>query len=164
VLALAEPLARTTLWFGSARGTRPPGTWDDSLTGAAEHAIAPLLQSGALATAALWAGAAAILPWIVRGRHAALDLVAATVWAAGLAAGAGAIGEAFRSELPRQDPRGVALGAAAAVLIAVAARAARLARDRRREPDWREPAAGPGPWRTGGGAAGPSGRGERVLP
>ena len=88
--------------------------------------LAPLLNSGVLACAALWAGAAAILPWLVRGRSAALDLVAATLWAAGLAAGAGAIGRALGpGVVPQPDPRGAALAAAAAVLIAVAARAVR---------------------------------------
>ena len=35
---------------------------------------------------AVWAAAAALLPWIVRGRWLALDLVAASVWAAALGA------------------------------------------------------------------------------
>ncbi|MCW2954802.1 MAG: serine/threonine protein kinase, partial [Conexibacter sp.] len=62
---------------------------------------------------------------LVRGRSAALDLVAATVWAAGLAAAAGAIGHTLGGRVPAPDPRGAALGAAAAVLLAVSAQAVR---------------------------------------
>lgn len=132
LLALAEPIARTTLFYGRASGTQPLPRWDDSVGGAIDHALRPLLQSGMLATALLWAAGAAVLPWLVRGRHAAVDLVAGVVWAAALAAGASAIGAGFASQVPSPDPRGAALGAAAAVLVAVAARALALTRARRR--------------------------------
>lgn len=131
LLALAEPIARTTLFYGRARGTQPLPRWDDSLGGAIDHALRPLIESGMLATAALWAAGAAVLPWLVRGRHAALDLVAATVWAGALAAGASAIGATLDGRVPHPDPRGAALGAAVAVLVAVGARAVRVARARR---------------------------------
>ncbi len=132
LLALAEPIARTTLFYGRARGTQPLPRWDDSVGGAIDHALRPLLQSGMLATALLWAAGAALLPWLVRGRHAAVDLVAGVVWAAALAAGASAIGATFEQQVPSPDPRGAALGAAAAVLAAVAARALSAMRARRR--------------------------------
>ncbi|HXE44171.1 MAG TPA: serine/threonine-protein kinase [Conexibacter sp.] len=136
VLALAEPVLDRALFYGSPRGTAPGAAWHGSLDAAVTHVLRPLLASGALACAGLWAAAAAILPWLVRGRTAALDLVAATVWAAGLAFGAGAIGDALGpGAVPRPDPRGAALGAAAAVLIAVAARAARGAVGPARESD-----------------------------
>ncbi len=125
LLALAEPLVHETLFYGRARGTAPAAVWEGSLHDAAAHVIAPLVQSGALACAGLWAAGAAVLPWLVRGRTAALDLVAATLWAAGMAAGASAIGHALGGAVPQPDPRGAALGAAAAVLLAVAARAVR---------------------------------------
>ena len=129
MVALAEPVARDTLFYGRVAGTARAGSWEGSLHDAAAHVVAPLLDSGVLACAGLWAAGAAVLPWIVRGRTAALDLVAATLWAAGLAAGAGMIGEALgRGAVAQPDPRGTALGAAAAVLIAVAARALRGAR------------------------------------
>jgi hypothetical protein len=133
MVALAEPVARETLYYGRVRGTASGTAWEGSLHDAATHVIAPLLNSGVLACAALWAGAAAILPWLVRGRSAALDLVAATLWAAGLAAGAGAIGRGLGpGVVPQADPRGAALAAAAGVLIAVAARAVRGADGRGR--------------------------------
>jgi len=126
MVVLAEPIAGETLYYGRVRGTAHGTAWEGSLHDAATHVISPLLNSGVLACAALWAGAAAILPWVVRGRTAALDLVAATVWAAGLAAGAGAIGRSLGAGVvPQPDPRGAALAAAAGVLVAVAARAVR---------------------------------------
>jgi hypothetical protein len=131
-VALAEPVVRETLWYGRARGTwgagagGGSGSWEGSVADAVAHVLRPLLDSGALACAGLWAAGAAVLPWVVRGRSAALDLVAATLWAAALAAGAGMIGHALGpGVVPRPDPRGVALGAAAGVLIAVAAQAVR---------------------------------------
>ncbi len=127
-VALAEPVLRETLWYGSPRGTAATTAWQGSFADAATQVLRPLLSSGALACAGLWAVGAAILPWLVRGRAAALDLVAATVWAAGLAFGAGAIGRGLGPHgVPQPDPRGVALGAAAAALLAVAGRAARNA-------------------------------------
>jgi hypothetical protein len=134
-LALAEPLAHATLFYGRARGTLPPGGWEGSAPDALRGALEPLLRSGALACAGLWAAGALVLPWLVRGRSAALDLVAATVWAAGLAAGAGAIGHALGGKVPSPDPRGAAFGAAIGVLLAVAARGARVALGGRRASD-----------------------------
>ena len=136
-VALAEPVVHATLYYGRVHETAAAasgraglgvalGAWAGSLQDAVTHALTPLVSSGVLACAGLWAAGAAVLPWLVRGRSAALDLVAATLWAAALAAGAGAIGHTLRpGTVPQPDPRGAALGAAAAVLIAVAARAVR---------------------------------------
>jgi hypothetical protein len=135
LLALAEPVVHATLFYGRVRGTAPHALWVDSPQDALTHVIEPLLRSGALACAGLWAAGAAILPWIVRGRTAALDLIAATMWAAALAAGAGAIGRGTGGAVAHADPRGAALGAAAAVLIAVALRALRGAREPARASD-----------------------------
>ncbi len=126
LLALAEPVVGETLWYGRPSGMTQSSAWEGSAADAVTRVLRPLLDSGVLACAGLWAVGAAILPWLVRGRHAALDLVAATLWAAALAAGAGALGHALGpGVVPDPDPRGVALGAAASVLIAVAARAIR---------------------------------------
>ena len=58
-------------------------------TPALDDVIAPLLTSGALLYAVLWALAALLLPWLVRGRWLAADLVAASIWAAALGASNG---------------------------------------------------------------------------
>jgi hypothetical protein len=131
MVVLAEPVVGETLWYGRPRGMAQGIGWEGSAPDAIRHVLRPLLSSGVLASAGLWAIGAAVLPWLVRGRSAALDLVAATLWAAALAAGAGAIGRALGpGVVPQPDARGVALGAAAGVLIAVAARAIRVARTR----------------------------------
>jgi hypothetical protein len=44
--------------------------------------IGPILSSGVLAAAPVWALAAVVLPWLVRGRSLPVDLVLVTVWAA----------------------------------------------------------------------------------
>ena len=65
--------------------------------------------------------AALLLPLLVRGRSAALDIVAVTGWAAALAAATQALSEA----LVLDPPRGLVLGALAGGVVAVAARAVR---------------------------------------
>ncbi len=83
-------------------------------------------EPGVLALAALWGAAAAVLPLLVRGRTLAVDVVAATVWAAGLAAATGAIAEA----LAYAEPDGTVPGAVLAGVVALAAAAFRGAGDR----------------------------------
>jgi eukaryotic-like serine/threonine-protein kinase len=100
------------------------------------HAVASLLGLAPLLGAALWATAAAILPWVVRGRSAVLDALAAVLWATALAAGgragipslgrgftlAHAWGTGLQSGAPAQS---AILGAALGAVLAVAARALR---------------------------------------
>jgi hypothetical protein len=83
------------------------------------------VTSGVLAVAPLWALAAVVLPWVVRGRSAAIDLAAAAVWAAALAVGTQAMLDAVAPQAP--GARGLALGAVAGALGAVGLRAARRA-------------------------------------
>ena len=79
-----------------------------------------MLSGGALALAALWALAAVLLPLLVRGRAAALDLVMAGVWAAGLASCSQAIAESLGWA---PQPRGLVASAVLAGALAVGARA-----------------------------------------
>ncbi len=123
-LILAEPLLARRLWLGQSAGTPPRPAWEGSVEAAAVHVVGPALSVGVLLGALLWAIAATVLPWIVRGRSAVLDVVAATVWAAGIAATtpvliAGLGGHTLAS------PRGLVIGAVLAGLTAVAARALR---------------------------------------
>jgi hypothetical protein len=106
---LAAPLAHQALLIDAPAA---PIDADRAL----DDVIAPLLTSGALLYAALWALAALLLPWLVRGRWLALDLVAASVWAAALGAGGAAIGESIGAG----EPRGLIAGALAAGVLAVA--------------------------------------------
>jgi len=119
---LAAPLLGRELLGGG--GSAAPVLSDPSTLGAAltdtepalNDVVGPLLTSGALLYAALWALAALLLPWLVRGRWLAADLVAASIWAAALGASTAAIGESIDAP----EPRGLVLGAALAGVIAVA--------------------------------------------
>ena len=48
----------------------------------AHDVLSPIFSSGVLAAAPVWALAAVVLPWLVRGRSLPLDLVLVTIWAA----------------------------------------------------------------------------------
>ena len=94
------------------RATSPRGNWEDSVVDAGRDAR-PLL-SGALALAALWALAAAVLPLLVRGRSARCRRVSprgGPPRSRPTAALAGAL--ALPADGPRRAPSGRALAVAA---------------------------------------------------
>ncbi|HEV7528699.1 MAG TPA: serine/threonine-protein kinase [Solirubrobacteraceae bacterium] len=124
-LALAEPLLARRLWLG-APGHMPARTaWEGSLSTAAVHVVGPLLSLGVLFGAALWAAGAVALPMLVRGRNAALDVVAATVWSAALAVAAPMLDAGVQGHAVQASPRGAIVGAVLGGTLAVAARALR---------------------------------------
>jgi hypothetical protein len=110
-LALAEVLTGDRLALGA-----PPGA---SLAGS--H-IDPILTSGALALAGLWAAAAVLLPVLVRGRALAADIVGASAWAAALGSATQAVADALSWQ---PTMRGLVAGAVVAGGLAVAAAASR---------------------------------------
>jgi hypothetical protein len=110
---LAEPVLGRALVLG----LQPDRGWDASAGRALSGAAWPLVTSGAAGLLALWAAAAVVLPWIVRGASLALDVVAATTWAAGLAAATAALAEHVA---PGTSPPGVVSGAVGAGAAAVA--------------------------------------------
>ena len=118
-LALAETLTSERLLSGVPRDVLARGEWEGSALDGIREALWPLLTGGALALATLFAVAAAILPLLVRGRSAAVDLVGAAAWAATLAAATSALAQV----LLLSPPRGLVAGAIVAGLAAVAARA-----------------------------------------
>lgn len=124
-LRLAEPLSGRTLWLGAAPGTPARGAWESSPSAAVGHVIGPLLVLGVLLGALLWAAAAALLPWLVRGRSAVRDALAASVWSAALVLAEPALDAGLHGHSSHPDPRGAILGAALGALAAVAARALR---------------------------------------
>jgi hypothetical protein len=77
-----------------------------------------IAEPAVAALAALWAAGAAILPLLVRGRQLAVDVVAATVWAAALAAGAPAIAEALAYTEPDGTVPAAVIAGGVAVLAA----------------------------------------------
>jgi hypothetical protein len=113
-IALAEMLSGHRL----ALGTPPDATFDP---GGAAH-LWPLVTSGVLGLAALWAAAAVLLPVVVRGRVLAADVVGATAWAAGL----GSATQAIAGALAWQPAmRGLVAGAVVAGGLALVAAASR---------------------------------------
>jgi serine/threonine protein kinase len=124
-LTLAEPLLARKLWLGSPVGTPPRSVWEGSIAAAAEHVIAPLLALGVLLGALLWGLAAVLLPWIARGRSAALDVLAVSAWSAALIACAPVLDAGLNAHAAHPSPHGAVLGAILGALVAVAARALR---------------------------------------
>ena len=124
-LALAAPLLGRRLWLAESAHTPVRAAWEGSLSVTASHVIAPLLALGVLLGALLWALGAAVLPWIVRGRSAALDVVVAAVWSAALVAFAPVVDAGLSAHAAHPSPRGAVLGAILGALVAVAARALR---------------------------------------
>jgi hypothetical protein len=118
-LTLAEPLAGRRLWVGPHAGTPARSAWESSPASAVVHVVGPLLGTGLLLGVLLWAGATAALPWLVRGRSAAVDAVAVTVWSAALVSAAAILHPAMGSGA-HAAPRGAVLGAVLGGLIALA--------------------------------------------
>jgi hypothetical protein len=124
-LILAEPLLARRLWLGLPPDAPTHAAWEGSVGSTATHVLVPMLSVGVLLGAMLWASAAVVLPWIVRGRGAALDVVAATVWSAAVAAAAPALDSGVSAHAIHPTPRGAVLGAIAGGVLAVASRALR---------------------------------------
>ncbi|HYM54313.1 MAG TPA: hypothetical protein VES97_03040, partial [Solirubrobacteraceae bacterium] len=124
-LTLAEPLLGHRLWLGAPPGTPARAVWEGSPSATATHVVGPLLSVGALLGATLWAAGAVLLPWIVRGRRAALDVVAVVVWSAAIAAAAPAFDAGLPARAANPGPHGAVLGAVLGGMLAVAARALR---------------------------------------
>jgi eukaryotic-like serine/threonine-protein kinase len=124
-LALAESLLRRRLWLGQPAGLPPRATWESSINAAATHVIAPTFTVELLLGAAVWALASAILPWLVRGRSAALDVGAAIAWTIALLAAVPLLQRALVAHASQPSPRGALLGAALGCALAICARALR---------------------------------------
>jgi hypothetical protein len=134
-LAIAEIAGGRSLLFGRPPGATHHNEWERSIGAAADHALAPLVNSPALLPAVAWVALAVLLPVVVRGRSLTLDLLGAIVWTAGLIASHQAIGRVLVGHGQRADARGLAAGAVLAAVAAVAA-------------------AGSGAWQASRGASG----------
>ena len=118
-VALAEALAGRDLYLGAAPGTGPPADWAGSARDAVTQALEPLATSGALLGALVWAMAALVLPWVVRGRRPLADGIAAAGWAGALAVAGAAVAGIVEAG---SHPRGGLAGPALAAVLAVALR------------------------------------------
>jgi eukaryotic-like serine/threonine-protein kinase len=124
-LTLAEPLLGRRLWLGAASGTPARSAWEGSIGTTASHVLDPMLSLGVLFGALLWTCAALVLPWIVRGRNATVDVVVVVVWSSMIVAAAPALDSGLSPQLTHPSPRGAVLGALAGGLLALLARALR---------------------------------------
>jgi hypothetical protein len=120
-LSAGEAITGDPLLFGSPDGTESLALWQSSITAGASDAVWPLISSPALAPALVWAGFAAVLPLLVRGRSTGLDLAAATAWAVGLVGAHAALGDLMASSGGLTDARGAVLGTLLGAAAAVAA-------------------------------------------
>ena len=93
-------------------GIPPRALWTGSINHAFSRVVWPSVHSGVLAPAVVWAAAAVLLPWLLRG-PLRLRIVIAVVWSAGVTSATSTI---LRSLHP-----GVTLQPGAAVIGAVAA-------------------------------------------
>jgi tRNA A-37 threonylcarbamoyl transferase component Bud32 len=112
-VALTEELVGRRLLFGVATGTRARASWQGSVPGALEHALAPLCTPDRIAPALLWALAALVLPWLVGAASRALRVTAAMAWAGGLIVASVALAQHIGAVPP---PLPVAAGVIAALL------------------------------------------------
>ena len=114
---LGTSLSGANLYLRAPPGSLPPGRWTPSAGVAVHHVLEPLITSGALAPALVWAGAAVILPWLVRGRLLAVDFVLASAWAAGLVAATYSALRLVHGALAGATLHGAVLGGVAAFAI-----------------------------------------------
>ena len=112
-LLLAEPLLHRTLLLGPAGD---PAGFENGVILTATDALAPVFSSGLIALVGVWALFTTVLPWLVRGYSLSVDVVAATAWAAGLAAATASLAEA----LSRPEPSWLVAGAVVAGAVALA--------------------------------------------
>ncbi len=84
-LAVAGPLGGHGLYAGLVPGTPARSAWMPSLYVTANDVLGPLLSSGVLAPALVWALGAVVLPWITASRSLSVQVVLVTVWSAALA-------------------------------------------------------------------------------
>jgi serine/threonine protein kinase len=124
-LILAEPLLGRRLWLGAPAGTPARAVWEGSLSNAATHVVGPSLSLGLLYGLAVWALAAGLLPWVVRGRSAMLDVLAASAWSLALLLACAPHYAGYTVSVVSATPRGAVLGAILGGALAVAARALR---------------------------------------
>ncbi|HET9718693.1 MAG TPA: hypothetical protein VFP55_01315, partial [Solirubrobacteraceae bacterium] len=80
-LAGADSLADPRI-FTTRRALAPPSVWTASVRVTLHDVLTPLMASGVLLAAGVWAVAAVVAPWLARRNRPMLSLVAITVWSA----------------------------------------------------------------------------------
>jgi hypothetical protein len=116
-LLLAAPIAGTGLYL-PLLSPPPPIQWTGSLFDTTHDVLGPIVRSGALAPALVWALGAVAVPWLVRRRRLAVDVIRTAVWAAMLAAGVAVVLGVVHGRAGA--PPGALVGAVAASVGALA--------------------------------------------
>jgi serine/threonine protein kinase len=80
-LLLAEPALHMRLLAGAPHASSPRSGWEGSAADAANLVLSPILSGGLVSLALVWAVAAVVLPWLVRGHSLRVDALAAALWA-----------------------------------------------------------------------------------
>jgi len=119
-IVLTVPLAGTSAYLSRLPGAPPPHIWSASLSQTVTVVLRPILSSGALAAAPVWAVAAVTLPWLVRNRSLTLDTVFVVVWSATLVFATGAAISIVHAGTAQPTERTALIGAFAGALIALA--------------------------------------------
>jgi hypothetical protein len=94
-----------------------PARWPHAAGPAFRRVIEPPFASGLALVLVLWAAAALVLPWLVRGRRLGLDIVLASAWAAGLGSGTQALAEWAGAALPHGVTAGAIVAGALALVL-----------------------------------------------
>jgi hypothetical protein len=94
------------------------GAWWLVLFDHRDDPLATIVTSGAPLYAVPWAVAALLLPWLVRGRSLAPDIVLAAAWAGALGSATAAVAQGIGAP----EPRGLAAGAVLAGVVALVLR------------------------------------------
>ncbi len=137
---LATPLSGSDLYLPAPPGLPPHSIWTSSAYGTVHHVLAPLVSSGALAGAPVWALAAAALPYLVKRRSLALDAARVAGWAAFTASATELAVRAAGHGSPLSAPHTAVIGAVAGAVVALCPS---VAGARRRRPNRsNEPQAG----------------------
>ncbi|MGI8711705.1 MAG: hypothetical protein ACR2NR_00650, partial [Solirubrobacteraceae bacterium] len=118
-LLLAGALSGQTLYLPHISGAPLPSVWIGSLQQTTTHLLSVDISAGVLAPAIVWAVAAMIAPWLVRGQAPVLDVFRVFVWSALLvSATSAAVVIVHGSDAVGSAPTAV-LGAAAGAVVAL---------------------------------------------
>jgi len=118
-LAAAEAHEGEPLLFGPPDGTRGASAWKQSVGDAVEYAVLPFVTSPAPVTIVAWVGLAVAAGALTRSRRVALVLAGATLWAVGVVAVHGALGDLLEGQVPLHTARGAVAGAVIGALVAL---------------------------------------------
>ncbi|HEY2161801.1 MAG TPA: serine/threonine-protein kinase [Solirubrobacteraceae bacterium] len=119
LLVIVEALGATNLYAHLPHAVPARSAWMPSVSGAVDHVLGPLLSSGLLAPALVWAFAAVVLPWATAIRSLPVTIVLVTAWAAATASATTTVLHAAHAGVTVRGDAAV-LGAVAAAVVALA--------------------------------------------